>query len=95
MTLPLQPTATAVWLDASSPAATDTYDASDLGAVHLPMQIVTKGWLLRDDASGVTLASEWTGANSFRGLTCIPRAMIVSVTVDRTARKARVRVSGI
>lgn len=50
---------------------------------HKPMVVKTRGWLLVDDAAGVSVANEESKTEDgtvFRGRTFIPRQMIKSVT---------------
>ena len=50
---------------------------------HHPMLVQTLGWLLQDDATGISIANEQSTADgqpTYRGRTFIPRAMVQSVT---------------
>jgi hypothetical protein len=52
-------------------------------STHEPMPVETMGWLIQEDAIGVSVANERStqdGHDVFRGRTFIPRAMIKSVT---------------
>jgi hypothetical protein len=77
------------WADAHSPSAGDTYTANDLDAVHRAITATTCGFLLRDDDFGVTVASEWLGGQEFRGLTIIPRGMVVEVVACKTVQSRK------
>lgn len=50
---------------------------------HEPLLVRTLGWVLVDDATGVSLANERSsadGKDTYRGRSFIPRAMIITVT---------------
>jgi hypothetical protein len=64
------------WTDAHGDA-TSTYEMHDLP--HKALEIVTYGLLLRDDHDGITVASEDCGSGCYRGVTFVPRNMIVGV----------------
>lgn len=66
---------------------------------HQPMRVRTRGWLIVDDATGVSLANEisteiTSGAEVFRGRTFILRSMVRSVTPYKMvkARKPKAKV---
>jgi hypothetical protein len=44
---------------------------------HEPTWIITNGYLLREDAIGITIAGEYTENNTYRSRTFIPRAAAV------------------
>lgn len=75
-----------LWLDASSPGATEVFDANDLKDVHEVMPIITSGWVLREDAKGITLGAEYCGGTEFRGITHIPAPMLVEVLTSAPPR---------
>lgn len=65
-----------VWDDAHSTAA-EPYTVDDIP--HRPLKMETRGWLLRDDAEGVSLAPEKYTSDDvtyYRGHTFIPRGMV-------------------
>lgn len=78
-----------LWNDAHSPGATDVYNLSNINAVHGSKPIITSGWLLRDDFVGVTLGAEYCEENDFRGITHIPRSMVVDVLAIDPAKPKR------
>lgn len=92
MTLPTQKFVTVLWDDAHSPKSTDMVDANELGAVHRIAPILTAGWLLRDDATGITVACEYLDDNDFRGLTFVPRSLVREVTPYPVGQKPKKRV---
>ncbi len=56
--------------------------AHGIASTHEAMPIETAGWLIQDDAMGVSLVNERStqdGHDVFRGRTFIPRAMIKDV----------------
>lgn len=68
-------------------------DEGDIGESHRPARMETRGWLLRADDIGVTLADErcLDDDTAYRGRTFIPRAMIVSVTTFPIKRPSRAK----
>jgi hypothetical protein len=73
---PIFPLVTVKWNDAHTAEATQ-YAPSDVP--HAPLVIETVGWLLREDASGVSLANERLDNTQYRGYTFVPAGMIVSI----------------
>lgn len=81
-----------IWDDAWSDAvnATSQKDAPDL---HKAARYETRGWVLVDDARGISIFPERClddGDVSYRGRTFIPRSLVVAVTevTLKTPRKA-------
>lgn len=59
---------------------------------HAPLPVQTMGWLLIDDATGISLANEQSSADgktTYRGRSFIPRAMITSVTLFGMQKRKR------
>jgi hypothetical protein len=54
---------------------------------HAAAAVRTYGVLLKEDDAGVSIANEVFEAGSFRGVTFIPRGMIVSVADVQSPRK--------
>lgn len=80
------------WDDAHSPDATASINTSgSLEHIHKPLAITTAGWILRDDADGVTIANESCGDGDYRGLTFIPRSLVRSLTPLAKRRSPRVK----
>jgi hypothetical protein len=79
-----------LWNDAHSPNATDVYNDTSINTVHGSMPIITSGWVLKEDAQGLSLAAEYCGEGDYRGITYIPRQMCVEV-VYMTPRQSRKR----
>lgn len=67
-----------------------------LALTHRPMIVRTRGWLIKDDEIGVSVANEESRTEDdgtvFRGRTFIPRAMIVSITPFNLAKPRKKRV---
>lgn len=64
------------WIDGNDPVT-----LSEVHVEHKPKVIITLGYILRDDDSGISLANEYYEDESvYRGRTFIPRGMIKSVT---------------
>lgn len=64
------------WLDAHG-TATNSYELHELP--HKALEIVTYGLLLRDDEHGVSVACEYCGGGAYRGVTFVPRSLVVEI----------------
>lgn len=70
------------WVDGTEPVT-----LSDVGLAHKPKTIVTLGWLLKQDETGVSLANEhYADEQVYRGRTFIPSGMLVAVTPYRLVK---------
>ena len=77
----IHPLVAVVWDDAKATAVVE-YDLNEVRTqFHKPARYTTYGLLLVDDQQGVTLASEEGDDHNLRGLSFIPRQMIVEVVV--------------
>jgi len=74
------------WNDAHG-TATTLYEAHEIP--HAPIVVTSYGLLLRDDATGISIASEQVADGTYRGVTFIPRGMIVSVRALTRHRKPK------
>jgi hypothetical protein len=74
------------WLDAHVTASA-TYELHELP--HRGLEIITYGLLLRDDADGVSIASEDCGGGAYRGVTFVPRSLVVECKPVKPARSVR------
>lgn len=82
------PLVAVVWDDAKATAVVE-YDLNEIRTqFHRAARYTTYGLLIVDDQQGVTLASEEGDDHNLRGLTFIPRQMIVEV-VTVTRRRQR------
>ena len=72
------------WMDAHG-TATNTYEVHELP--HKALEITTYGLLLRDDEGGVSIASEDCGGGCYRGVTFVPRSLVVEIKPIKPARK--------
>ncbi len=89
-TLPL---AAVVWDDAKATAVVE-YDLNEVRTqFHKAARYTTYGLLVIQDDKGITLASEEGDDRNLRGLTFIPRQMVVEVVLlgKPRARKARLK----
>ncbi len=87
----IHPLAAVVWDDAKA-TAVEEYDLNEVRTqFHRPARYTTYGLLLVDDEKGVTLASEEGDDQNLRGLTFIPRAMVVEVVFLGRARVKKAR----
>lgn len=76
------------WKDAHG-SATATYAVHEIP--HAAVLITTIGFLLRQDAEGVSIAGEYTGQDEFRGVTFVPAEMIVAIrSITRTRKRSSV-----
>lgn len=80
------------WSDAYVTTSTQ-FEAHEIP--HTPIIVTTYGLLLREDATGVSVASESVaeGAGSYRGVTFIPRGMILTVRHLATPRRTTPRTT--
>lgn len=74
------------WMDAHG-TATAVYEPHELP--HKALEIVTYGLLLRDDEAGISIASEDCGAGTYRGVTFVPRALVIECKPIKGTRKRR------
>lgn len=77
-----------VWNDAWS--SLDEVTASDVK--HRPTTVHTYGYILRSDETGISIAAEWLpaengGEETYRGVTFIPRPMVIDERPKRRSRK--------
>jgi hypothetical protein len=80
-----------VWDDAKATAVVE-YDLNEVRTqFHKAARYTTYGLLLVDDDKGITLASEEGDDQNLRGLTFIPRQMIVEVVILGRQRAKRTR----
>jgi hypothetical protein len=63
-----------IWNDAHGSAGM-SYQEHEIP--HQTIQIETVGWLLREDAIGVSVANEHCGDGAWRGVTFVPAGMLV------------------
>ena len=71
---------------------TDTFNDIDLD--HKPWRFTTIGFLIKDDAKGISLAMDVTEDGVYRDHRFIPRQMIASMEIikqGRTPRKPKVK----
>lgn len=85
------PLVSLVWLDAHSPSSTEVVNASNLDEMHGTLRITTVGWELRNDETGVTLASEFCGDGDFRGVTFVPKALVAERVELKTPKAKKPR----
>ena len=76
------------WNDAHCTGPTTTYELHELP--HKSLEITTYGLLLRDDAAGVCVASEHAGVESYRGITFVPRELVIEIKHVKPVRRKRV-----
>ena len=82
------------WNDAHVDAVEDV-TPENLDMYHTPYVLVTFGLLLRDDETGVSLATEVTG-DGWRGVTFIPRPLVTNMwVVAKRPMRAMKRTSSI
>jgi hypothetical protein len=87
----IHPLVAVVWDDAKATAVVE-YDLNEVRTqFHKAARYTTYGLLLVDDDKGITLASEEGDDQNLRGLTFIPRQMVVEVVVLGRQRPKRIR----
>jgi hypothetical protein len=70
----------AVAWDDAAVAQVDSFTREEI-AERTPSRYTTFGLLLRDDAKMVAVASEKGADNTYRGVTYIPRGMVIEITI--------------
>ena len=75
------------WMDAHG-SATACYEVHELP--HKALEITTFGLLLRDDETGVSIANEDCGGGTYRGVTFVPRSLVLECKPVKRIKKARV-----
>ncbi len=87
-----KPFVAVVWNDAKGAAVGELTEEEVLRDWHQPQQITTYGLLIRQDDIGVTIAAEITGTDpiTYRGLSFIPAAIVVSVADVKAKRRKKV-----
>ena len=93
---PDKPFGMVAWDDAVG--YSDDIEESDVP--HAPLRYQTYGWILRSDAAGVTIASEWRPDGKYRDRSFIPRGMVVeertyALTQPRKRRARRALVPAV
>jgi hypothetical protein len=87
----IHPLVAVVWDDAKATAVVE-YDLNEVRTqFHKAARYTTYGLLLVDDDKGITLANEEGDDHNLRGLTFIPRQMIVEVVILGRQRAKRTR----
>lgn len=64
------------WKDAHG-SATSAFNEHEIP--HAPLEITTYGLLLREDATGVSVANELCADGTYRGHTFVPKELIIEV----------------
>ena len=85
--LPSKPLVIVKWEDPHSPAGTICIDDNSIDELHKTIPMHTVGWLLKDDAKGVSIGGEWCGDGDYRSTTFIPRSLIHTVHKLNRAKK--------
>lgn len=80
------PLVAVLWSDAHGNAFA-VYESHELP--HAPALVQSFGLLLKEDETGITLASEAFEAGSYRGVTFIPHGMIRSIQPYQRVRQKR------
>ena len=80
------------WNDANTDSEPVTL--ATVTSVHKPYLVHTLGWLLFEDAAGLTLVTEYY-EDAFRGRTYIPRAMVESIVQYSLTKKRQKRLTQI
>lgn len=78
------------WLDAHCRNQGVEYTEKEIDDYHRGEEVLTLGLLIKDNDLGVSLYTEETGPEEIRGLSFIPRAMIVEV-IPLKVSKSRVK----
>lgn len=78
------------WLDAHCRNQGVEYTEKEIDDYHRGEEVLTLGLMVRDNPIGVSLYTEETGPEEIRGLSFIPRAMIIEV-IPLKVSKARAK----
>jgi len=79
------------WLDAHGSAANVAYEIDEIP--HVAIKVVSYGILLKDDAVGVSIASEVCDTSVFRGYSFVPRVLVVKMEPVKKFRNPKKRES--
>ena len=88
MDIPIYSLVKVVWRDAHG-SATGAYSLHEIP--HEAIEVMSYGLLLRQDAVGVSIASERCGDDTYRGYTFIPTGMVVGITPMKRKRATKVK----
>lgn len=80
-----------IWKDAHS-SSVNAYAEHEIP--HSALVIETIGWLLKEDAEGVSVANEYCADATYRGYTFVPAGLLVKVEPLIQQKKKRVKPSG-
>lgn len=72
------------WLDAHGSSIT-AYAEHEIP--HAAFKITSYGLLIKEDEAGISIASELCEDNTYRGVTFIPKGMIVKISPVKRERK--------
>lgn len=86
MTLPKLPFVSILWDDAWGDMTT-AVSLENVHESHKPERILTRGWLLREDDVGISLANEICADGTYRGRSFILKGMVVDVVHHSVSRK--------
>ena len=75
------------WHDAHGSAANVTYTIDEIP--HAPIEVVSYGILLKEDAVGISIASEKCDSDCWRGYSFIPAGMLIKVEPVKKPRKRK------
>jgi hypothetical protein len=89
MKLPDKPFVLVLWMDPNSTGQTTVVTRENLDALHALAPIITAGWVLKQDAKGISVACEWLDDDDYRGMTFIPTAAITEVRPVKLPTKQR------
>jgi hypothetical protein len=85
------PIACVIWDDAHM--SLDEYTQDEITRdIHVPARVQSYGLMIRDDAAGITLATDEGADAKFRKVNFIPRGMIVEVVSFGSPKRKRTRV---
>lgn len=76
-TLPL---VAVVWNDAHASSA-ELIDQASIVESHKPKEVITLGWLMREDEAGVSVCAEYVAELGYRGHTFVPRSLVKQIII--------------
>lgn len=79
------------WQDPHSLAATEIVNERDVSNLHKAAEMITAGWVLKQDAVGISVAGEYCGDGDYRSTTYVLMSLVTEVKVIKltAARKPR------
>lgn len=92
-TAPDRPFAFVFWDDPHSLPSTEVVNEKDVSALHGAVKIVTAGWILKQDETGISLAGEYCGDGDYRNTTYIMMRLVTDIVPLKITKKRTRKVA--